>query len=151
MRYADDAILAYLRTPDILPPVGGEDRVHDGYVETDDPEGKIISATLPYLAYLSNLGDDTTRRLNGYNSRRSKFFQTTYVGDSREQAMLAGERIYAGMADKRIPGLPENAGKCILLDSQRIRRDDDAARPDGSPLFYGVSTWSIALPRRDGE
>jgi hypothetical protein len=157
MRVVDNAVLAHLATLTPLAPVVGEysgdleARVHDGYVTPDDKEGKVISKALPYVVYLSNVGDDINRRLAGYNSRRSVFFATTYVGDSREQCKVAGEAVYAALADKRIPGMPANSGRIQLDTSDRIRRDDDAARPDGTPLFYGVTTWSVALARGSNQ
>lgn len=144
MQVVDDAVLALLRAA--VPPVSGDDRVHDGYVPTTyDAGAKIITAVLPYLAYFSSLGDDSNRRMSGPNGRRSVFFQVTYVGDSREQAKLVGARQRAALRDKRISLPGRNSWPIILGESQRIRRDDDAARPDGSPLFYGVDLYSVAV------
>lgn len=149
MRVIDEVLLDVLA--EALPPVGGESRVHDGLVPVDDPDAKIISATLPYLAYYSSLGDDSNPRVAGYKARRSMFFQITYVGVDRNQAKWAGELQRAALADKvfTIPG--RKSWRVLLGESQRIRRDEDAARPDGSPLFYGVDLYSLAVTRKSGE
>lgn len=145
----DDVILARLR--EAHPPLEGEDRVHDGFVPLTNPDAKVIGAALPYLVYYSNLGADSNRRLTGVNARRSVFFQVTYVGDSREQAKAVGQRARAALAD-RVLTIPGRKSWRVLFDeSQRVRRDDDAARPDGSPLFYGVDTYYLAITRQPGE
>ena len=149
MRAVDDAVLAILRAA--VPPLAGKERVHDGYVPVDDADAKIVTATLPYLAYYSSLGDDSNRRVAGYNARRSVFFQVTYVGAVRSQAKWAGERQRAALADRLITIPGRKSWRCLLGESQRIRRDDDAARPDGSPLFYGVDLYSLAVTRTLGE
>ena len=118
---------------------------------SDDRDAKIVTAALPYLAYFSSLGDDSNRRVNGANGRRSVFFQVTYVGETREQAKWAGERQRAALADRTITIPGRKAWRIVLGESQRIRRDDDAARPDGSPLFYGVDLYSVAITRNPGE
>ena len=155
MRIIDDQILAALKVA--VPPVDVdgdgnlEDRVHDGFVPVADTDSNVITAALPYVAYFSSLGDDSNWRLAGYKARRSMFFQVTYVGASRAQAKWAGERQRAALADKvvTIPG--RRSWRVLLGESQRIRRDDDAARPDGSPLFYGVDLYSLAVTRSPGE
>lgn len=153
MRFVDDVVLGLLRAA--LPPVmhNGqlEPRVHDGKVPVADSDAKVVTAALPYIAYFSNLGDDANRRLSGSNGRRSVFFQVTYVGEDRNQAKAAGERARAVLADRRLPIEGRRSWLCRLDESQRIRRDDDAARPDGSPLFYGVDTYAVSITRKPGE
>jgi hypothetical protein len=148
MRAVDDVILEILT--EAVPPLNGAPRVHDSYVPTKR-DSNIVTSALPYLVYYSNVGDDSNRRLNGANGRRSVFFQVTYVGDSRKQAKWAGEKARAALADKAITVPGRKAWRVLLDESQRIRRDDDAARADGSPLFYGVDTYSIAITRQPGE
>lgn len=152
MRFVDTAVLALLEAAVPPDPDTDEKRVHDGYVPTTYADGvKVVAVALPYLAYFSSLGDDSNRRISGANARRSVFFQVTYVGEDRAQAKWAGERQRAALADKVI-AIPERKSWRVLLgESQRIRRDDDAARPDGSPLFYGVDLYSVAVTRSPGE
>lgn len=149
MRVVDDAVLDLLRAA--IPPIDAdgngtlEDRVHDGFVPTADPDSKVVTAALPYVVYYSNFGDDHNPRLDGRSGRRSVFFQVSYVGASRDQAKWAGERQRAALTGTRpsIPGL--RTWLINVEESQRVRRDDDAARPDGSPLFYGVDTYAVSV------
>ena len=149
MRIVDDVLLGLLRAA--VPPLDGDPRVHDGFVPVSKKDPNVVTAALPYLAYYSSLGDDSNRRTSGTNGRRSVFFQVTYVGEDRAQAKWAGEKQRAALADKviHIPG--RKSWRVILGESQRIRRDDDAARPDGSPLFYGVDLYSVAVTRSPNE
>lgn len=149
MRVVDEVILELLRQA--VPPLNGEPRVHDGYVPVADTDAKVVTAALPYLAYFSSLGDDSNRRVSGQNGRRSVFFQVTYVGEDRAQAKWAGERQRAALADRVIQVPGRKSWRVLLGESQRIRRDDDAARPDGSPLFYGVDLYSVAITRTPNE
>jgi hypothetical protein len=150
MRIVDDVILGLLRAA-VPPNAAGEPRVHDGYVPVADTDARVVTAALPYLAYFSSLGDDSNRRLSGENGRRSVFFQVTYVGEDRAQAKWAGERQRAALCDKAIVVAGHKTWRVLLGESQRIRRDDDAARPDGSPLFYGVDLYSVAITRKPNE
>lgn len=136
MRAVDDVVLALLADAGIT--------VYDGHPETDN-SGHVVTYPLPYAVYYSNIGDDWNPRLTGRNARRSVFFQLTYVGEDRRQAKWLGERIRALLGDERvvIPGY--KSWLCELQESQRVRRDDDAIRPDGSPLFYGVDTYDISI------
>lgn len=149
MRIVDEVVLGLLEAA--VPPLDGEPRVHDGYVPVSEKDPKIVTATLPYLAYFSSLGDDSNRRVSGQNGRRSVFFQVTYVGEDRAQAKWAGERQRAALADRVITVPGRKSWRILLGESQRIRRDDDAARPDGSPLFYGVDLYSVAVTRTPNE
>lgn len=122
--------------------------VHDGLVEVDNTT-KIVRFPLPYATFYSSLGDDPdteeNQRLTGRRTRRSVFFSATYVGDSREQAKFAGQKIRDALAGRR----PVIAGRRSWLigveESQRVRRDDDAIQPDGAPLFYGVDNYSLSI------
>lgn len=149
MRIVDNEVLAILRAA--VPPIDDGDRVWDGYAPTAYDDARVITAELPYLVYYSSLGDDSNPRLAGYKARRSMFFQVTYVGEDREQAKWAGERQRAALADRLITVPGRKAWRVLLGESQRIRRDDDAARPDGSPLFYGVDLYSLAVTRLPNE
>ena len=100
---------------------------------------------LPYVVYYSSVGDDSNRRLSGRLARRSVFFTVTYVGLDRNQTKWAGEKVRAALQSRRfvVPG--HRTWLCELLESQRVRRDDDAIRPDGSPLYYGVDNYQLPI------
>lgn len=135
MRTVDDAVLASLRT--VLT------NVHDGQVPTSSSDPDIVTATLPYVVYYSNVGDDIMRRRSGRAGKRDVSFQVTYVGGNRSQAKWAGERARARLADKPLsPGGP----RIRFAESQRVLRDNDATQPDGGRLFYGVDLYSVSVP-----
>lgn len=143
MRLLDDAILA--RVADV------EFAVHDGYFDARPPgETVVVSIPMPYAVFYSSVGDDdeATRRLSARIARDSVFWTFTYVGLDRNQTKWAGELLHERMKRWR----PEVDGyQCEIvqrLESQRIRRDDDAVRPDGSPLFYGVSNYAAGVRLR---
>lgn len=136
MRAVDDAVLSLLRGAGIT--------VYDGS-PTPDASGSTVSYPVPYAVYYSNVGDDWNRRLTGRNARRSVFFQLTYVGEDRNQAKWLGEKIRTLLGDERVAITGYKSWLCELQESQRVRRDDDAIRPDGSPLFYGVDTYDISI------
>lgn len=140
MRAVDDVILARLA---VLP---GFD-VHDSVMELNDTDGdpKIVSYPLPYAVYYSNVGDDDRPRLTGRRACRSVFFSITFVGIDRNQTKALGERIRDSLQDKVIPVPGHKAWLCRLEESQRIRRDDEAVRPDGSPLYYGVDNYALPI------
>lgn len=150
MRIVDDVILGLLRVA-VPPATNGKPRVHDGFVPVSDKDARVITADLPYVVFYSSVGADSNRRVSGQNGRRSVFFQVTYVGEDRAQAKWAGERQRAALADQVITVPGHKSWRVLLDESQRIRRDDDAARPDGTPLFYGVDTYSVAITRRPNE
>lgn len=142
MRVVDDVVLTTLRTLE-----QGDDegvQIHDGLVYADNTSN-VVTYDLPYAVYYSSVGDDDNRRLSGRKGRRSVFFSVTYVGLTREQTKWAGEQIRAVLQGQRlvIPG--HRSWLCDLQESQRVRRDDDAIRPDGSPLFYGVDNFAISI------
>lgn len=138
MRAVDEVVLAALRATGV--------DINDGLVDADNSTN-VVTYPLPYIVYYSSIGDDSNRRLNGSKARRSVFFSLIYVGEDRNQAKWAGEKARGALADRRfvVPG--HNAWLCSLLESQRVRRDDDAIRPDGSPLFYGVDNYALAVTR----
>lgn len=136
MRAVDNVILTALEATGV--------NIHDGLVVVDNTTN-VVSYPLPYAAYYSSIGDDDNRRLAGRKVRRSVFFSVVYVGADRNQTKWAGEKIRAALQGKRfvIPG--HRTWLCDLQESQRIRRDDDAIRPDGSPLFYGVDNYAVSI------
>ena len=143
MRVVDDAVLAR---------VGGQGfNVHDGYFDARPPgELVVVSIPLPYAVFYSSVGDDDeeTRRLCARAPRESVFFTFTYVGADRNQTKWAGERLWARMKRWR-PDVEGQVCEVVQrLESQRVRRDDDAIRPDGSPLFYGVDNYAVGVRPR---
>jgi hypothetical protein len=136
MRVVDDVILATLEATAVT--------IHDGLVDADNST-KEVTYDLPFAVYYSSVGDDDNRRLSGREGRRSVFFSITYVGLDRQQTKWAGEQIRAALQGQRlvIPG--HRSWLVDLQESQRVRRDDDAIRPDGSPLFYGVDNYALSI------
>ena len=67
------------------------------------------------------------------------------VGIDRNQAKWAGEKIRAALGDQPIPVEGHRTWLCQLQESQRVRRDDEAVRSDGSPLFYGVDNYALPI------
>ncbi len=142
MNVVDDVILAR-----VTPPALTEFKVHDGVFTAAAPPGQpaVVSIPLPYAVFYSSIGDDDNRRLSSRERRRSVFFTFTYVGIDRRQAKWAGELIRGLILGDRfvVPGY--NVWPTQLLESQRIRRDDHAVRPDGKPLFYGVDNYAVSV------
>lgn len=140
MRIIDDAVLARFE--------GLPFDVKDGFFQAVPDTGKVVvEYALPYAVYYSSVGDDdeATRRLSARTPRESVFFSVTYVGLDRNQTKWAGELLWSRLRRWRpvIDGLV-----CEVIqrqESQRIRRDDTAVRPDGSPLFYGVDNYAVGV------
>lgn len=143
MRSVDDVVLALLEAGDV--------DIHDSdlALPEDGVGRKIVPYSLPYAVYYSSIGSDENRRKSGRSARRSVFFSITYVGADRNQTKACGERIRNLLSDRPIAIPGHRAWLCQLLSSERVRRDDEVVRPDGSPLFYGVDSYDIAvtLPR----
>lgn len=137
MRVVDDVLIPRIRATGVT--------LHDGNMTVATDGVQVITYQLPYAVYYSSIGDDDNARLSGRRGRRSVFFQVTYVGIDRNQAKAAGEKIRAVLQDQRIPVPGHKTYLCRLEESQRIRRDDDAIRPDGKPLFYGVDQYAISI------
>lgn len=139
MRVVDDAVLATLSGINVP--------VYDGVAEVDSNEApvRVVTYDVPYAVYRSSIGDDGNSRLDGRWARRTVSFNLTYVGLDRRQAKWAGERIRDALQGKRLTVSGHKTWLCELLESQRIRPDHDAVRPDGSPLFYGVDTYALAV------
>lgn len=125
--------------------------VYDGFFEAIPEDGKVVvTYPLPYAVYYSSVGDDDedTRRLSARIPRDSVFFSLTYVGIDRRQTKWAGERLRAQLRYYR-PTVPGFFCELVQLqESQRIRRDDQATRPDGAPLFYGVDNFAVGVRYR---
>ena len=139
MRAVDDVVLADL---DLTPGVD----IYDGVSVVDISTNKVIY-DLPLAVYRSNIGDDAddSAMLDGFRTRRSVFFDLTYLGVDRNQAKAAGEKLRARLERRRfvIPGF--RTWPCRLESSTRVFRDDDAVTVDGSPLFYGVDSYDISI------
>ena len=148
MQAVDDVWLGLLEQ--IIPPAPSpstglsETRVHHGLVVADNST-KVVSYALPYVVYSSNYGSEETRRLAGRRTRRSVFMSLMFVGESPEQVKWAQQRVRDSFADRRIEIPGHKTWPVELMASQRIRRDDDALRPDGSPLFYAVDEYDHGL------
>jgi hypothetical protein len=123
-------------------------RIMDGLVEADN-ETNVVRYDTPYAVYYSSLGDDPptpeNMRMSGQRGRRSVFFSVVYVGADRRQAKHAGQRIRDALAGKRLTVPGHRVWLTGVEESQRVRRDDDAIRPDGSPLFYGVDEYAVSI------
>lgn len=130
------------------PPSADMLRVMDGLVEADNAT-KVVRYETPYAVFYSSLGDDPptpeNMRLTGQRGRRSVFFSIVYVGADRRQAKHAGQRIRDALAGKRLIVGGHRVWLTDVEESQRVRRDDDAIRPDGSPLFYGVDEYAVSI------
>ena len=139
MRAVDDVLLARLEAAGI--------DLHDGEMELpeDGVARKLVPYDLPYAVYYSSIGDDDRPRKSGRRARRSVFFSITYVGADRNQAKACGERIRAELQDPLIEIPGHRSWLCQLQESQRVRRDDEVVRPDGSPLFYGVDNYALPV------
>lgn len=140
MRIVDEAILTRLGALDGFDMQDGELVLND-----EDNNPKIVRYDLPYAVYASNIGDDDRPRLTGRRARRSVFFSILYVGNDRNQTKACGERIRDSLQDKVIPIPGHKTWLCRLEESQRVRRDDEAVRPDGSPLYYGVDNYALPI------
>lgn len=157
----DRAIIAALEAEGI--------RVGNGYIATDqdadafepgDPnEPTVITVELPYAVLYSNFGDDYKRRLSGFASKRSVFWQITYVGSTVDQVKWAqrrGRRALARRLDVLVydedtdepTGEKYETGLIDIEESQRVRRDDATVDPNGDPLFYGVDTHSVKVTKK---
>lgn len=124
--------------------------VFDGRAEfATEEDSKVVRHRLPYAVYYSSLGDDPPTdenvRLAGQRGRRSVFFSVTYVGADNRQTKWAGQKIRDAIAGRRLVVPGHRVWLVSVEESQRIRRDDEAARPDGGPLFYGVDNYAVSI------
>ncbi len=135
MRALDDAVLAMLKA-------GGNLNVHD--VEAPvDADGKVITATLPYVVYSSGSPTDGPELYDGRTTAREMEFDVMYVGADRNQAKAAGER-----AESRIRRLSPGAGFGIVrkVDGLPMRRETTYTAPGGKSLIYGVDRYAVTTP-----
>lgn len=137
----DNTILAQLRA--LNPALN----VHDGHVEASDPDAKVISAPLPYVVFWggyddASLGDS----LAGSSGARLTDFRLTFVGETREQAMLAGERARAALDRKFVTFAGGKRFVRCTDNSGYVTRDDTWTRPGGAPLFSGIDQYEIPSP-----
>lgn len=146
MRAVDDAVLTILRG------IGGLD-VWDGFMlpdpvttsEYNTGGRKVVPYDVPYLVYYSSIGDLAGRRLSGRRTRQAVYFSVNSVGLDRNQVKWAGEKARGVLEGHRIPVAGHQSWLCSLEVSTRIFRDDDAIRPDGSPLFYGRDDYALSV------
>jgi hypothetical protein len=140
MRAADAAIIALLEATGI--------DVNDSFVDADNSTN-VVTHPLPYLVYESSVGDDdndAVKRLSGPGDKLSHFFSLAYIGEDPNQARWAGEKARAALRRVRLTGTGIHKSGFVHLDeSQRVRRDDDAIRPDGTPLYRGVDLYSVVV------
>ena len=106
---------------------------------------------MPFTIYNSSIGDDDNRRLSGRKGRLSVYFRCRFVGLSPEQVKLEGEKVRAVLADRKITVPGHKTWLCQLLTSQAVYRDDDAIRPDGSPLFQSIDDYALSITRTHGS
>lgn len=147
MRAVDDVVLATLRAIPNL-------NVHDNYlqVEDTDAEGReIVTYAMPYVVFSSAVGDDDNRRLSGRERRRSVPFWLTYVGLTREQTKWCGEKCRTALKGRRLDVPGYRTWLVELEESQRVWRDDEAARPDGAPIYYGVDGYAVSITPTGGN
>lgn len=141
MRLIDEAILDL----DFGSIGGGKTlALYDSLVRFES-DGKTLAYDTPYGVYYASIGDEHSPRLTGRTTRRAKFFSITYVGATRDQTAWAGERFRAALVGRRLDIPGHRLWLIGLEESQRIRRDDDAVRLDGSPLFYGVDNYAVSI------
>lgn len=160
MRVVDNALLGEIgRGQDADHPdrlalgglIGGDPHlpVWDGETGIDPMStGKVtISYPVPFATYTSTLGDDDNARLTARKVRRSVAFYLIYVGETRDQAKWAGERLRLKLQRKRltVPGFRTWPIALELGGSDRIRRDDNTMRSDGSPLYYGIDRYAVSI------
>ncbi len=137
MNVVDTALLALLVATGV--------DINDNFVDADNSTA-VVTYPVPYIVYMSSIGDDHMPRMSGHYGQRSVYFSLMYVGSTREQAKAAGEKARAALRRKRVTGAGIRSSGLIQLDeSQRVRRDDDAIHADGHPLFYGVDLYSVPV------
>jgi len=114
-----------------------------------DPNGKaVVTYALPYAVYNSNVGLPFNRRLAGRETRNSTFCAIQFVGGSRWQAKWAGQQIRDALSGRRLTVAGLKTGLISVEASPRIWRSDDAIRPDGAPVYYGVDEYAVGASVR---
>lgn len=143
MRDVDDAVLAVANAIDGL-------NIHDGLLVID-PNTKIVTYDVPYAVYYSGFGNEFTPRLTGRTTMVDVPFRFTTVGLSREQVKWGMERLRSALVGRRLVLAGRRTWLIKLDESQTVFRDDDAIRPDGSPLFYGVDIYSVQVTKTPAQ
>lgn len=141
MRKVDDALEPLIKAA--IGHTTQQPRFHHAEV-TADNHTKVVTYDLPYVVYSSSYGDDDTLR-NRRRTRRSVFVALKYVGESPDQVKWAIERVRGRLQDQRVPLEGHRVWPIRLLLSTRVWRDDDAIRPDGSPLFYADEQYEFPM------
>lgn len=136
------------------------DQENDTHATGDTDEPRIVTVELPYAVLFSNFGDDNAPRLGGRTSQRSKFFQINSVGGTPEQAQWAAARVRQALKDRRLvvfvpdpatlapTDVPYRMGRISVDESQRMRRDDNTATPDGNPVFFLTDIFSVRVSNK---
>ena len=129
--------------------IGGDSHLHVWVGQTGIDLLSTVKHTItydvPFAYYTSAVGDDDNPRLTGRKVRRSVPFYLTYVGATLEQTKAAGERLRLKLQRHRLV-IPDVRSWPIQLEvSQRVRRDDNVMRPDGSPLYYGTDEYAVSI------
>lgn len=121
-------------------------RVHDGDVPDSDPDSKVIRATLPYVVFHGGSdSDEPGDTLAGTSGAYLTDFRLTFVGETREQAKLVGERAKA-VINRQFLTFSRGPRFVRRVDnSQDVRRDDTWTRPGGAPLFYGSDQYAVGI------
>lgn len=157
MNIVDDAVFELMEAGGLWVPALHEDDsaapadtlvVHDGELAVDNSTND-VTYPLPYAVYHSSLGDDpeseSNQRLIGHRARRSVFFTVMYVGLDRWQAKWAGQQVRDAVNGRRPTVTGHRVWQVHVEESQRVRRDDDVIRPDGTRLFYGVDNYAVSI------
>lgn len=115
-------------------------------------EPRVITEPVPFAVFYGSLGyDDRGEHRNGYPSRRSVYWSVIYVGLSRDQALWVGERQREALRGKALIVPGHKSWRVSVESSQVVRRDDDAIRPDGKPLFYGTDEYAASITTRPDQ
>lgn len=104
-----------------------------------------VTYDVPFAYYTSAVGADDNPRLTGRKVRRSVPFYIGYVGTTLEQTKAAGERLRLKLQRTRLVIPDVRSWPIQLEESQRVRRDDNVMRPDGSPLYYGIDAYAVSI------
>lgn len=123
--------------------VGGvtRDRVHFGRAEFDT-DGKTVITPTPYVVIHARVGDDRNRRASGESGLRDVPYRVTFIGETDEQALWAGQRVRDTLGDVWL-GINGDRRFCRYVDNPApLTRDDDAGRW----LVAGSDEYAVSLP-----
>lgn len=140
MTAADDA--AVLAVLEAIPNL----TVYDSNVTDSDPAAKVITAALPYVVFWGGYDDDAPGdSLAGTSGAHMTDFRITFVGETRHQAKLTGERAKAAL-NRVFVTFPTGPRFVRCADnSGGVVRDDTWTRPGGAPLFSGVDQYEVLI------